>query len=95
MDKLKLVKIAVFSLTFLLILGTLTFLGLFFQKTRNVNKLQLPSEISLQEPEGSLIKQIENQNGRLYLLVIGGGENDRVIIFDPASGQKITKLKIN
>lgn len=94
MDKLKLVKIAVFSLTFLLILGTLTFLGLFFQKTR-ASKIELPSEISLQEPEGSLIKQIENQNGRLYLLVIGGGENDRVIIFDPNSGQKISKLKIN
>ncbi len=94
MDKLKLIKNIVAILTLLLIFGTLTFLGLFVHKTRVVQQ-SLPAEVSLGEPRGSIIKQISNNGETLYMLVIGGGSDDRVIVFDAALGKKISTLKIN
>lgn len=94
MDKLKLIKMSVFILTFLLIFGTLSILGILFQKSRNT-ETALPPQISLQEPRGSLIKQINQEDGKLYMLVIGGGDEDRIIIFDTLNGKKLSTIKIN
>ncbi len=94
MDKLKLIKTVVVILTLLLIFGTLTFLGLFVHKTRAAQQ-SLPAEISLGEPRGSIIKQISDNGETLYMLVIGGGADDRVIVFDAAGGRKISTIKIN
>ena len=94
MDKLKLIKTVVVILTLLLIFGTLTLLGLFVHKTRTAQQ-PLPAEVNLGEPHGSIIKQISNSGETLYMLVIGGGEDDRIIVFDAAGGKKISTLKIN
>lgn len=94
MNKLKLVKTAVFLLTFLLVFGTLLVLGTLFQKTHKTQE-ELPSSSNLNEPKGSTIQQIEQNQETLYLLIQGGGQDDRVIIFDSKLGKKITTIKIN
>ena len=94
MDKLRLVKTTVFILTFALVFGSLVLLGSLYKKTQKGNA-SFPQEINLQEPQGSFIKNMLEQNGRLYIQVEGGGEADRIIIFDITSGQKLSTLKIN
>lgn len=94
MNKLKLVKTIVILLTFLLIFGTLTFLSLLLKKNKE-HSAALPKEISLNQPMGSSIKQIVQENDKLYLLTIGGGLEDRIIIFETTTGKTLTTLNIN
>lgn len=94
MDKLKLVKITVFILTFMLIFGTLCILGLFFKKTHN-SASDIPTQISLKQPLGSYIKELHIDNNKLYILTVGGGQEDRVIIYDIQKNQPITTIKTN
>ncbi len=94
MDKLKLVKTIVFVLTFLLIFSTLLFLGTLLKKTHNTEKMP-EKEISLRLPEGSYIKDFKADNNRLYILSIGGGVSDRIIIFNTESLQREATLKAN
>ncbi len=94
MDKLKLVKTTVFILTFLLIFGTLCILGLFYQKTHGRNT-ETPQQISLKQPIGSYVKEMRADNGKLYILTVGGGQEDRIIIFDAASGRVEATASIN
>ena len=94
MDKLKLIKTIVFVLTFLLIFSTLLFLGTLLKKTHNTEKLP-EKEISLHQPEGSYIKDFKADNGRLYILSIGGGVSDRIIIFNTETMQYEMTLKAN
>lgn len=94
MDKLRLVKTTVFLLTFALVFGSLVLLGSLYRKSQKGNA-PFPQQINLLEPQGSFIKNMVGQNGQLYIHVEGGGEADRIIIFDTASGQKLSTLKIN
>lgn len=94
MNKLKLVKTIVMLLTFLLIFGTLTFLSLLLKKSKET-AVSLPDTVSLNQPMGSYIKQISQNEGSLYLLTVGGGLEDRVIIFDTNTGKTITTVNIN
>lgn len=94
MNKLKLIKAAVFILTFLLVFGTLSFLGLLYQKTHK-SAQPLPAGLSLKQPAGSYIKQFSQENGKLYLLVIGGGEEDRIVIFDSNDGKTLTTINLD
>jgi len=55
----------------------------------------LPETISLSQPMGSYIKQISQEGGRLYLLTVGGGLEDRVIIFNTDAGKTETTVNIN
>lgn len=81
-------------MTFLLVFGSLALLGTIYKKSRG-NIAKLPGEISLGEPYGSYIKSVIEKDGHLYISVDGGGEADRIIIFDTASGQKISRISIN
>ncbi len=94
MDKLRLVKTTVFVLTFALIFGSLMLLGSLYRKNQKKTE-PLPRQINLQEPQGSFVKNMVEQNGHLYIHIEGGGESDRIIIFDTISGQKLSTLKIN
>ena len=94
MDKLKLIKTAVFILTFLLIFGTLCILGLFFKKAHPDNT-DIPQKISLQQPVGSYIKEIHIVNDKLYILTVGGGQEDRIVVYDTTSHKTLTTIKIN
>lgn len=94
MDKLKLIKTTVFILTFLLIFGTLCILGLFFKKTHS-DAAEVPTLISLKQPVGSYIKELRADSGKLYILTVGGGQEDRIIIYDGNTREIITTLKVN
>lgn len=94
MDKLKLIKTIVFILTFLLIFGSMIMLGSLYKRTRHVSE-PIPSDINLSEPNGSSIKNIHKTGNNLYIIVEGGGQSDRVIIFDSQIGKKISKINLN
>ena len=94
MDKLKLIKTAVFILTFLLIFGTLSLLGLFFKKT-HPDTSEIPQQISLKQPVGSYVKEMQVSNDKLYILTVGGGLEDRVVVYDTTEHKVLTTIKIN
>lgn len=80
MDKLKLVKTTVFVITFLLVFGSMALLSLLYQKVRKTEAAP-GHNISLGQPEGSTISEMELHNGNLYLLVKNGGQADRILIY--------------
>ena len=93
MNQLRVVKIIVFVLSFLLIFGTLLMVAALFSKS--ARKTALPSEISLNEPVGSSIVEILSNNKRLYILVKDGGLPDRIVIFDTKNGEVASKIRLN
>lgn len=94
MDKLKIVKIIVCLLTFLLVLGTLALLGTIYKKTRAP---QPAHEINynLAQPAGSQISQYSVRDGLLYLLVKNGGLSDRIIIYNPEQASVTGTIQLN
>ena len=95
MEKLKFIKYVVFILTFLLVLGSLVLLGTIFKKVRSDAAKEIPTELSLQEPEGSSIEAVVSHGDNLYLLIKNGGKDDRVVIFNPQEVQKISEIILN
>ena len=93
MNQLRLVKIIVFALTFLLVFGT--FLVLFKLYSQTGKKTLIPSEISLNEPVGSSIVEIKPHNTELYIVVKNGGLPDRIVIFNTKNGQVSSKVRLN
>lgn len=93
MNQLRLVKIIVFTLTFLLVFGALLVLFKLYSQTGK--KTPLPSEISLNEPAGSSIVEIRPNNAELYIVVKDGGLPDRIVIFNTKSGQVASKVRLN
>ena len=92
MDKLKLIKGVVFAITFMLILGTLTFLTVLY---RRANPPATPhQDTSLAQPNGSEITSVTAVEGNLAILVKGGKQPDRIIIYNPQTMQKISTLHI-
>ncbi len=91
MDKLKLIKSVVVILTFLLVFGILTALGSIYKKVSAPAKEI--ENIDLKQPTGSSIEDFKVENGKLYLLVKYGGENDRILIIEP--GKAPAEIKIN
>lgn len=94
MNKLKLIRFIVFVLTFLLIFGTLTILGLLYQKTHNKTPENSPL-ISLKQPLGSYIKEFRSDGEKLYILTVGGGQEDRIVIYDVQNNQILSTIKMN
>ncbi len=94
MDKLKIVKSIVFILTFLLIFGTVLLLGQIYKKTRSSSS-DVANHFYLRQPEGSSIADYKTDNGNLILLIKNGGMADRIIIFNPETGQKETTIHLN
>jgi len=93
MDHLKLIKSLVFLFTFLLIAGSMLLIGLFAYKIRNADKYS--AEINLQEPEGSVIRQMTaTEEGMLYIQASEGGKPDRIIIYNLPKQQKLSTINI-
>lgn len=92
MDKLKLIKITVAFLTFLLVFGMLSAVGIIFKKASN-SKPQTFS-YNLNQPEGSQISSIKISNNNLYLLVKGGKLADRIIIIDQQQDNSISTIQL-
>lgn len=93
MDKLKLVKTIVFIITFLLVFGSMALLGTLYQKVRKP-AAEPGSIVSLGQPAGSTISEMQLHNGNLYLLVKNGGLADRILIYTKDSDQP-TLININ
>lgn len=93
MDKLKLVKAAVFILTLLLILGTMLVLTKLYSRTRQIKNA--PATIhSLEQPAGSKIKQMLANGGNIYILITDGGQPDRILALDPATAKTSTTINL-
>ena len=93
MDKLKILKAVVFTMTFLIIFGLIVLSNRLINKGKA--QTNLAESINLSEPEGTQIEAIESSDGRLHLLVKGGNKPDRIIIFDVNNQRKISTITIN
>lgn len=85
MNKLKLVKTVVFILTFLLVFGSMFLLTQLYSRTRKIETATPAVPVSLNQPAGSRISQMLEQNGTIYLLVTDGGLPDRILILAPST----------
>lgn len=94
MDKLKLIKIVVALLTFLIVFGVLMAATLIFKKLNPPVSTEILS-FSLDEPQGSVINSILEYNGYIYMLVKDGGEADRVLILNPETMQVNARVSLN
>lgn len=80
-------------LTFLLIFGIIT-LGMVLVKKSKKPTLAAKT-VNLEEPAGSEIKKIFGTEDKLHILVKGGNQADRIIIFDTQERQKVLTITIN
>lgn len=94
MDKLKLLKILVAFLSFLLVFGILSAATIIYQKLKNnsANSPQNMQTVHLKEPFGSSINSMLEHNGYIYFLVKDGGKADRIVVFDPKTQQKVLRI---
>ena len=85
MDKLKLIKLIVFILTFLLVFGILSAAGIIY---RQVSQTPAAKDISLAQPAGSYIDGYTVNDGKLYILIKGGRTLERIAVVNPSSAEK-------
>lgn len=96
MDKLKIIKIIVYFLTFLLIFGSLVLLGSLYKKTHTPKDIPLHEiRYNLDQPRGSTISQYTFDKPNLYILVKNGGLSDRIIIYNTEKAQITGTVQIN
>ncbi len=95
MDKLKIIKIVVFIMTFLLVFGTLYALGLLYKQTSHISSPAQASTVNLNQTKGSYIAALSSNDNELYLLIKGGGLSDRIITFDTKNQSIISTLTLN
>ena len=96
MNKLKVVKIIVAVLTFLLIFGMLMVLTILFKKFDKPQKaVEANKKILLQQPFGSVIEQIIVNDGLIYVLVKDGGVSDRILVLSSDNYQIINEIILN
>ncbi len=93
MDKLKIVKFIVAILTFLLIFGMFSAVGIIF------NKLSSPKTTTinqtLNQPQGSYIKNFKTDNeGNVFILVKGGSQPDRILITNPKKNTPVITINL-
>ncbi len=94
MDKLKIVKVIVALLTFLIIFGTLLLLTVIYQKTRK-SPVTAAAEINLSQPEGSTISDFKTDDQNIYFLLKNGGRSDRLVIYNRSSGAISASIQLN
>lgn len=92
MDKLKLIKGIVVVITFLLVFGSLLLLTVIYKKAQPQTKEY--QETSLSQPQGSSIEKVIESNGNLILLIKGGKQADRIIIYDPKTMTKTATISL-
>ena len=91
MNRLWAIKIIVFIFTFLLIFGTLVLVGKIYG---NFTHRRI-SDIVLNQPTGSEIKNIVADNGELYVWVSGGGISDRIVVYDTSKHKVMLNIVLN
>lgn len=93
MDKLKIIKSIVFVLTLLLIIGSFSIIMLLLKKSST--PAMFNTQIALEEPYGSYIKDIKIKDEYIYILTSGGGKEDRIIIYNQTTGKPVSTININ
>lgn len=94
MNKLRLIKFAVVIMTFLIILGGLLMLTMLYRKISKQGAEAIPQEISLGEPAESRINNMLGHDGYIYIMVKDGGKPDRIIVFNPKKGEKVSTIQL-
>lgn len=96
MDKLKFVKLIVFFLTFLLILGIIVAGTTIYKKAAKPSSSVLNAgqtvALNLNQPAGSTIADFRLKGDRLFVLVKGGNLSDRIVVIDQPSSAIITTI---
>jgi len=81
MNGLKLIKIAVFLMTFILFFGLILCVKIIYENShKNPDNFE---NIDLQQPFGSKIKNIVAGKEDLYIMIKGGGMDDRIAVYSP------------
>lgn len=92
MNQLRIIKIIVLVFTCLLIAASIILLGSLSKKALS----DKPKPVTnLSQPQGSKIKQIQADNGLLYIFISDGELADRIVIYNPEKKQIISNLFIN
>lgn len=92
MDKLKIIKIIVVIITFLLVFGSLLLLTVIYKRAQP--KQDIYQEIDLNQPVGSTINSLINVEGNLAILIKDGGQPDRIILYNPQTMKKISTIHL-
>lgn len=92
MDKLKIVKGVVVIITFMLVFGSLMLLTVIYKRSQAPRAAY--AETALEQPAGSSVASITAVGDELAILVKGGGEPDRIIIYNPQTKQKTSALNL-
>ena len=79
MDKLKLIKSIVFFITFLLVIGSLSLLGILYKKITQTSSIK-ETELNLQQEIGSEISSFAVEDGNIYILIRNGSQSDKIMI---------------
>ena len=96
MNKLQMVKFMVAVMTFLLIFGTLSVLGILYKQFRKAPEIPVAKTmLSLQQPAGSRIEQIIVKNGQLHILLKEGGKSDRILVLSPDNQNIVQEIVLN
>lgn len=92
MNKLKLIKITVAFLTFFLVFGMLSAVGIIFKKTSSPKSQSF--SYNLNQPTGSHISSFKLDKDNLYLLIKGGNLADRIIIINQQQNSSISTINL-
>lgn len=79
MNGLKIIKLFVFVLTAIIFFGLILCAKIIYNNTHRSHH----ENISLQQPYGTKIKNILALEKDLYIMVKGGGINDRILVYSP------------
>jgi len=91
MNGLKMIKSLVFLLTFLIFFGLVMCTKIIYDN----NKEKSLNNINLMQPEGSSIKNIVEVDKDLYIMIKGGGLNDRIAVFSPQKHKVLYIINVN
>lgn len=94
MNGLKIAKVAVLIMS-LLIVGVLALCLNTVHKQYKSAKINSVSQILLNEPEGSSIKNIVAMEKELYIMVSGGGKSDRIVVVSPESRKVMYSISVD
>lgn len=91
MNGLKIIKLTVFLLGIFILCA----IGLCTKTIYDKQNGPDFNDINLNQPEGSYIKNIVAAQKDLYIMISGGGINDRVVVFSPEKGKVIYNISID
>lgn len=87
-------KIAVIVMGVLIVGGTTALVVLLARRLAAPLPIRSASVASLDEPAGSRITAMVRVENGLALALSGGGEADRVVVIDPATGRVVRRIGI-